>query len=137
MMWPVLTKVQYERLPEIAREKKLWYQIGISLILNWVIGGSQLKLLNVDCEVGIHDLDRLLKYALQAHFSCLRLHGQHYLCVKDYGHCTTVKLMLALSTQDLPEYRIGVILVGVARCIAMVMIWNQLAGGDHNYWSVT
>lgn len=38
MMWPVLTKVQYERLPEIAREKKLWYQIGISLVLNWIIG---------------------------------------------------------------------------------------------------
>lgn len=38
MMWPVLTKVQYERLPELVRERKLWYQIGISLILNWVIG---------------------------------------------------------------------------------------------------
>lgn len=60
MMWPVLTKVQYERLPEIAREKKLWYQIGISLLLNWVIGGSSLILLNIDCEVGVYDLDRLL-----------------------------------------------------------------------------
>lgn len=38
MMWPVLTKVQYERLPEITRERRLWYQIGISLILNWLIG---------------------------------------------------------------------------------------------------
>ncbi|KAF8448749.1 sodium bile acid symporter family-domain-containing protein [Boletus edulis BED1] len=85
MMWPILTKVRYEALGHILFSKKLWIHMGISFILNWIVG-------------------------------------------------PLVMLGLAWATlPDLPTYRAGVILVGIARCIAVVMVWNQLAGGDMEY----
>jgi ACR3 family arsenite transporter len=88
MMWPVLTKVQYETLPKIFQSSRIWIQIGLSLFLNWIVGPF-------------------------------------------------VMLGLAWATlPDLPTYRTGVIMVGIARCIAMVMIWNQLAKGDSNYCAI-
>jgi ACR3 family arsenite transporter len=79
MMYPVLAKVRYSQVGEIATDRKL---IVTSLVLNWVVGPA---------------------------------------------------LMFALAwllLPDLPEYRTGLIIVGLARCIAMVLIWNDLACGD-------
>ncbi|TCD69012.1 hypothetical protein EIP91_009234, partial [Steccherinum ochraceum] len=88
MMWPVLTKVQYESLPTLFTSRKLLLHILISLFLNWLLAPF-------------------------------------------------IMLALAWATlPDLPTYRTGVILVGLARCIAMVMVWNQLAGGDKEYCAV-
>jgi ACR3 family arsenite transporter len=131
------------RLSTLDRFLPVWIIVAMALglLLGWLIPGlnsalSAVEIGHVSLPIAIGLLLMMYPVLAKVRYSELgRVTGDRRLLVPSLvlNWLVGPALMFALAwllLPDLPEYRTGLIIVGLARCIAMVLIWNDLSCGD-------
>ena len=132
-----------QRLSTLDRFLPVWIGLAmvVGLLLGWAVDGLDDALSKV--EVGSVSLPIAVGLLVMMYPVLAKVRYD------ELGHVTADRKLLVASIvlnwvlgpalmfalawvflPDLPEYRTGLIIVGLARCIAMVLIWNDLACGD-------
>ena len=138
-----------KRLSTLDRWLPLW--IGLAMIVGLLVGRfipavaellSHLEVGGISVPIGIGLLVMMYPVLAKVRYDRIAaVTGDKRLLVSSLvlNWVAGPAVMFALAwifLPDLPEYRTGLIIVGLARCIAMVVIWNDLACGDREATAV-
>ncbi len=142
-------KVSAKRLSPLDRWLPLW--IGLAMVGGLLLGRfvpalsdllARLEIGGISVPIGLGLLVMMYPVLAKVRYDRLAaVAGDKRLLASSLALNWIVgpAVMFALAwilLPDLPEYRTGLIIVGLARCIAMVVIWNDLACGDREATAV-
>ncbi|EYT55063.1 arsenic transporter [Leucobacter sp. UCD-THU] len=148
-MTDALTRTTPKRLSTLDKWLPLW--IGLAMVAGLVLGRfvpalsdalSAMEVGGISVPIGLGLLVMMYPVLAKVRYDKVAaVTGDKKLLVSSLvlNWLVGPAVMFALAwifLPDLPEYRTGLIIVGLARCIAMVVIWNDLACGDREATAV-
>ena len=148
-MTDALTRTTPKRLSTLDKWLPLW--IGLAMVAGLVLGRfvpalsdalSAMEVGGISIPIGLGLLVMMYPVLAKVRYDKVAaVTGDKKLLVSSLvlNWLVGPAVMFALAwifLPDLPEYRTGLIIVGLARCIAMVVIWNDLACGDREATAV-